>query len=404
MHKGFKCLDISTGRIYISCDVLFDELVFPFASLHSTAGAHYHSNVLLSPATIPGDDSFATMTNVHTLLVLAAFDFCPQVQLALPTLAIGTTNEIDSPVIASLGAQHGVPTPSSAPIGGPGTCNPPDHSCEPTGSIQGRVSSALPSTMPAQHLPTDTGTMIAPMIGSSEPVVTQSSPTHVPSAPPESHLSASDSPGHSASELGVVGTSALDLMPGSSVPPPLSPRKTRSMHGIIKPKVFMDDTIWYANLTASNKPYNVQEALSTPEWKTTMHKEFLALEKNKTWTLVKPQPGRNVIDCKWVFKLKHKADGSIERHKGRLVAKGFKQRLGIDYDGTFSPVVKPATIRLVLSLVVSHGWDLRQLDVKNAFLHGILEEEVFMKQPPGFIDLDFPSYHCKLNKALYDLK
>jgi hypothetical protein len=78
MHKGFKCLDISTGCIYISHDVLFDESVFPFASLHSMAGARYHSDVLLSPATVPGDDSFATMTNVHTLLVLAAFDFCPR--------------------------------------------------------------------------------------------------------------------------------------------------------------------------------------------------------------------------------------------------------------------------------------------------------------------------------------
>jgi hypothetical protein len=120
--------------------------------------------------------------------------------------------------------------------------------------------------------------------------------------------------------------------------------------------------------------------------------------------LVKRQPSRNVIDCKWVFKLKHCADGSIERHKARLVTKGFKQHLGIDYDDTFSPVVKPATIRLVLSLAVSRGWNLHQLDVKNAFLHVILEEEVFIKQPLGFIDPEFPSYHCKLDKALYGLK
>jgi hypothetical protein len=113
-----------------------------------------------------------------------------------------------------------------------------------------------------------------------------------------------------------------------------------------------------ANLTASSEPYNVQEALSTPKWWAVMHEEFSALQKNRTWTLVKRQPGRNVIDCKWVFKLKHHADGSIERHKARLVTKGFKQRLGIDYDDTFSPVVKPATIRLVLSFVVSQGWNL----------------------------------------------
>jgi hypothetical protein len=79
--------------------------------------------------------------------------------------------------------------------------------------------------------------------------------------------------------------------------------------------------------------------------------------------LVPPSPGRNLIDCKWVYKIKHKADSSIDRYKARLVAKGFKQRYGIDYDDTFSPVVKFAIIRLVLSLAVSHGWSLHQLDV-----------------------------------------
>lgn len=105
-----------------------------------------------------------------------------------------------------------------------------------------------------------------------------------------------------------------------------------------------------------------------------------------------------------MYKIKRKADGSLDRYKTRLVAKGFKQRYGIDYEDTFSPIVKAVTIRTVLSIVVSRGWSLRQLDVQNAFLHGVLEEEVYMRQPPGYENAKTPNYVCKLDKALYGLK
>jgi histone deacetylase 1/2 len=141
-----------------------------------------------------------------------------------------------------------------------------------------------------------------------------------------------------------------------------------------------------------------------PHWRAAMDLEIQALRDNGTWTLVPPRPGINIIDSKWVFKVKKHADGTIERYKARLVAKGFKQRYGLDYEDTFSPVVKPTTIRLLLSLAVTRGWSLRQLDVQNAFLHGVLEEEVYMRQPPGFVDNDHPQHVCRLVKALYGLK
>jgi hypothetical protein len=103
-----------------------------------------------------------------------------------------------------------------------------------------------------------------------------------------------------------------------------------------------------------------------------------ALMQNSTWHLVPPMKGRNIIGCKWVYKIKRKKDGSLDRYKARLVAKGFKQQYGIDYDDTFNLVVKIATIQIILSIVVSRGWSLCQLDVQNAFLHGYLEEEVYM--------------------------
>ena len=135
-----------------------------------------------------------------------------------------------------------------------------------------------------------------------------------------------------------------------------------------------------------------------------MDDEYFALLKNGTWHLVPPSQEKNVIDCRWVYRIKTKADGTLDRYKARLVAKGFKQRYGIDYEDTFSPVVKITTVRLVLSVAVTKGWKLRQLDVQNAFLHGVLEEEVYMKQPPGYESLEFPNYVCKLDKAIYGLK
>jgi hypothetical protein len=116
-----------------------------------------------------------------------------------------------------------------------------------------------------------------------------------------------------------------------------------------------------------------------------------------------PQKGRNMIDCKWVYKVKEKVDGSLDRYKAHFVAKGFKQRFGLNYEETFSSVIKPATIRIVLSLAVSRGWSLKQLDVHNTFLHGKLEE-VYLRQPLGYEDKSKPNYVCKLEKALYGLK
>jgi histone deacetylase 1/2 len=177
---------------------------------------------------------------------------------------------------------------------------------------------------------------------------------------------------------------------------------TRLQNKIQKPVKLFDGMIRYANLCETGEPENTAEAFEHSNWKKAMHEEYSALMRNNTWHLVPAKQGKNIIDCKWVYKIKRRSDGTIDRYKARLVAKGFKQRYGIDYEDTFSPVVKIATIRLVLSIAVSRGWALRQLDVQNAFLHGVLEEEVYMRQPPGFEKGE--GLICKLDKALYGLK
>ncbi|GKV21142.1 hypothetical protein SLEP1_g31150 [Rubroshorea leprosula] len=136
-----------------------------------------------------------------------------------------------------------------------------------------------------------------------------------------------------------------------------------------------------------------------------MKEELEALHNNNTWTLVpSPSPQLNIVGSKWVFKTKLHPDGSIERFKARLVARGFSQVPGLDFDETFSPVLKPTTLRLVIALATTLSWPLKQLDVKNAFLHGKLKEEVYMSQPLGFEDPIHPNHVCKLNKSIYGLK
>jgi hypothetical protein len=135
-----------------------------------------------------------------------------------------------------------------------------------------------------------------------------------------------------------------------------------------------------------------------------MQDEFSALITNNTWQLVPRPSNTNIVSGKWVFRQKFNSDGSLSRYKARWVCRGYSQQHGIDYDETFSPVVKSSTIRTVLSIAVSSAWPIHQLDVKNAFLHGSIQETVYCQQPLGFEDKNKPDHVCLLQKSLYGLK
>ncbi|XP_073358178.1 uncharacterized protein [Aegilops tauschii subsp. strangulata] len=285
-------------------------------------------------------------------------------------------------------------SPGPAASLSPGPAEPAELSAGPAGpaalSPEPEASQVTESSSPGPSTP------ITP--GLSSPTLTVP-----PDAPVDSPAGASSSP---------LMDSGSSGMAAPAPPPPVVLRPhTRSKSGIFQPKKRTDGTVaWLAACVAhaeadpTTEPQHFQAALGIPHWRAAMEQEIHALQRNNTWRLVPPPSGVNIIDSKWVFKVKKHADGSIERYKARLVAKGFKQRYGIDYEDTFSPVIKPTTIRVLLSLAVTRGWSLRQLDVQNAFLHGVLEEEVYMRQPPGFVDPAQPHHLCRLVKALYGLK
>ena len=151
-------------------------------------------------------------------------------------------------------------------------------------------------------------------------------------------------------------------------------------------------------------PKNAQEALRNTQWKEAMDEEMRALLQNSTWVMVDLPKGKKPVGCRWVYTLKYKSDGSLDRYKARLVARGYTQTYGIDYQETFAPVAKLNTVRILISLAVNLDWPLNQYDIKNAFLHGDLKEEIYMDCPPGYEGMSNSSKVCKLQKALYGLK
>lgn len=161
--------------------------------------------------------------------------------------------------------------------------------------------------------------------------------------------------------------------------------------------------VFLAAIDSNDEPKYFHQAIKDDRWKEAMKKEIRALEENDTWVLEELPEGKRAIDSKWVYKVKHKPNGEVDKFKARLVAKGFTQMEGVDYHDTFAPVAKLVTVRTLLAVAVKRNWAIHQLDVNNAFLHGDLDEEVYMKIPQGFVK-EGETRVCRLKKSLYGLK
>ncbi|MCO5574355.1 hypothetical protein L7F22_028138 [Adiantum nelumboides] len=186
-------------------------------------------------------------------------------------------------------------------------------------------------------------------------------------------------------------------------------RKTRSIGDILASNnsAFLTETDDDLSPSPIDDPIHVDAALSSqeaPHSKQAMQSEFNFLVSNRTWTLVPPPPDRRIVSCKWLLKRKYAPDGSISRYKARLVARGFSQVAGKDYSETYSHVLSMVSFRILVALAAHYRLHIHQMDVQTAFLHGELDEEIYMQQPPHFVDTNDPTHVCRLYRSIYDLK
>ncbi|GJR35781.1 ribonuclease H-like domain-containing protein [Tanacetum coccineum] len=268
---------------------------------------------------------------------------------------------------------HNMPTVGSSPVAA--TRQPTSPSPQPT-------STSAHSTGPPTNQPTNHSTLQPTPSAPTNPTPTTNLPptNSIPPTPPSVPSPATTQPNRNpASTHSMV---------------------TRYRVGTNRPT--QRYTLYVSTISLIPKSYN--HAFQDPHWYHAMLDKYNALIKNNTWILVPRPSDANVFCSLWLFRHKYIVDGTLNRYKARLVANGSTQLTGIDVDETFSPVVKSATIRTVLSLALSRHWLVHQLDAKNAFLHGSLSETVYMQQPPGFWDSQRPDHVCLLQQSLYGLK
>lgn len=392
-QTAYLCFDVEHKRLYTSRHVVFDEASFPFSNLTSqnslpTVTFEQSSSPLVTP-------------------ILSSSSVLPSC-LSSPCTVL---HQQQPPVTTPNSPHSSQPTTSPAPLS-------PHRSTTMDFQVpQVRSSSPLLSSSSSLNSePTAPNENGPEPEAQSPPIGPLSNPTHEafigplpnPNRNPTNEIEPTPAPHPKPVKPTTTTTTPNRTTVSDASHQPTAPQqnqhnmKTRAKNNIKKPNTKFSLTATLPNRSPS-EPTNVTQALKDKKWRFAMSDEFDAQQRNHTWDLV-PHESQLLVGCKWVFKLKYLPNGAIDKYKARLVAKGFNQQYGVDYAETFSPVIKSTTIRLVLDVAVKKDWEIKQLDVNNAFLQGTLTEEVYMAQPPGFIDKDRPTHVCRLRKAIYGLK
>ncbi|RVX10168.1 Retrovirus-related Pol polyprotein from transposon RE1 [Vitis vinifera] len=365
-QKAYKLFDLSTKKVFTSRDVKFHEDIFPYVSLkpNSTLPSLTHN---FGPIPLVAHDISSSLDSTsHALSPL----------LSNHTSTLSPTTENDDFSFPS--------RPSVLVI-------------KPSSQIDPNPS-PLPST-----------TLVSPSSVPPFASIPFAPPTETPIFSPETHspkpitpLSRHITPPIKLHNYVCSHVSSNQL--SSLIPGPTKGTRYPLANYVSYHRYKPAYRSFVAQHSAVTEPRSYSEAAAHPEWQEAMCFELQALQANGTWSLTPLPVCKTSIGCRWVYKIKHRSDGSIERYKARLVAKGFTQLEGVDYQDTFSPTTKIISVRCLLALVAARGWSLHQMDVNNAFLHGDLHEEIYMSSPPGLRRQGEENLVCRLHKSLYGLK
>ncbi|KAJ3684366.1 hypothetical protein LUZ61_013530 [Rhynchospora tenuis] len=386
--KGWKVFDLETQEFIISRDVVFCEDVYPFSNMASESAPASGLSGQNAPRVGQSDDASFIQLATHRRTV--------------------DEHLLDDELVEARGSAH--------------VFDDSESTDNQSASTSGQSAPASGPSAPASF-----GESAPASFGESAPTSGPSAPASSGESAPPSGPSAPVSSGESALASGPSASASSQSAPRRSRHPPARlqdyicytakcdpscahPTSTAASgtpypiaHYVNCDKFSAAHRQFLAAVTAKKEPEHFGEAMKDSNWRKAMQTEIEALEHNNTWSIEDLPSNKKAIGCKWVYRIKYNSDGSVERYKARLVVLGNRQVEGIDFKETFAPVAKMVSVRTFLAVAVARGWELHQMDVHNAFLHGDLHEEVYMRLPPGFAS-KHPGKVCRLRKSLYGLR